>query len=53
MMDRRECTEREKMMVEKEIMLDIYGQRRGTLYEYGLAEWSDKVEFYGKLNSLQ
>ena len=31
--DRKKCTKSEKMMAKKEIMLDIYGQRRGTLYE--------------------
>ena len=41
------------MMAKKEIILDIYGQKRGTLYEYGLAASSDEAEFRGKLNSLQ
>ena len=41
------------MMAKKEIILDIYGQKRGTLYEYGLAESSDEAEFCGNLNSLQ
>ena len=41
------------MMAKKEIILDIYGQKRGTLYEYGLAASSDEAEFCGKLNSLQ
>ena len=53
MMDRKKCTKKEKMMAKKEIILDIYGQRRGTLYEYGLTESSDEAEFCGKLNSLQ
>ena len=53
MMDRKKCTEREKMMAKKEIMLDIYGQRRGTLYEYSLAKLSDEAEFCGKISSLQ
>ena len=53
MMDRKKCTEKEKMMAKKEIILYIYGQKRGTLYEYGLAESSDEEEFCGKLNSLQ
>ena len=52
-MDRKKCTEKEKMMARKEIILDIYGQRRGTLYEYGLAESSDEAKFCGKVNSLQ
>ena len=53
MMDTEKCAERETMMDKKEIMLDIYEQRRGALYEYGLAEPLDKTEFCGKLNSLQ
>ena len=52
-MDRKKYTEKEKMMAKKEIILDIYGQRRGTLYKYGLAESSDEAEFCGKLDSLQ
>ena len=40
-------------MSKKELILDIYRQRRGTLYEYRLAESSDEAEFCGKLNSLQ
>ena len=53
MMDRKKCTEKEKIMAKKEIILDVYGQKRDTLYEYGLAESSDETEFCGKLNSLQ
>ena len=53
MMDRKKCTKKEKMMAKKEIILDIYGQRKGTLYKYGLAESSDEADFCGKLNSLQ
>ena len=53
MMDTEKCAERETMMDKKEIMLDIYEQRRGALYKYGLAESLDKTEFSGKLNLLQ
>ena len=53
MMDTEKYAEREKMMDKKEIMLDIYDQRRGALYEYGLAESLDKIEFCGKLNLLK
>ena len=52
MMDTKKCAERETMMAKKEIMLDIYEQRRDAFYEYGLAESLDKTEFCGKLNSL-
>ena len=52
-MDRKKCTKKEKMMAKKEITLDIYGQRKGTLYKYDLAESSDEADFCGKLNSLQ
>ena len=50
MMGRKKCTKKEKKMTKKEIMLDIYGQRRSILYEYGLAESLDKTEFCAKLN---
>ena len=30
MTDRKKCTKKEKVMAKKEIILDIYGQRRGT-----------------------
>ena len=53
MINRKKCTKKEKMMAKKEIILDIYGQRRGTLCEYGLTESSDEAEFCGKPNSLQ
>ena len=52
-MDRKKCVEREKITTKKEIRLYIYKQRRGALYEYGLAEWLDKTGFCGKPNSLQ
>ena len=52
MMDTKKCAERETMMAKKEIMLDIYEQRRDAFYEYGPAESLDKTEFCGKLNSL-
>ena len=47
------CTERERMNAKKEILLDIYGQIKESLYEYGLAESSDENEFSCKLLSLQ
>ena len=53
MTDRKKYTEEEKIIAKKEINLDIYRQKRGTLYEYSLAESSDEGEFWGKLNSLQ
>ena len=31
--DMKKCTKSENMMAKKESMLDIYGQRRGNLYE--------------------
>ena len=52
MMDTKKCAERETMMAKKEIMLDIYEQRRDAFYEYGPAESLDNTEFSGKLNSL-
>ena len=53
MMDRKKCTEKERMMAKKEIILVIYGQKRVTLCEYGPVKSSDEAEFRGKLNSLQ
>ena len=53
MTDRKKYTEEEKIIAKKQINLDIYRQKRGTLYEYSLAESSDEGEFCGKLNSLQ
>ena len=50
MMGRKKCTKKENEMTNKEIMLDIYGQRRSILYEYDLAESLDKTEFCAKLN---
>ena len=52
MMDTKKCVERETMTAKKEIILDIYEQRRDAFYEYGLAESLDKTEYCGKLNSL-
>ena len=49
----KKCTEEEKIIAKKEIILDIYGEKRGTLYKYGLAESSEEAEFCGELNSLQ
>ena len=40
MIVRKKCTKKEKMMAKQEIILDIYGQRRGTSSEYYLAESS-------------
>ena len=34
-------------MAKKEIILDIYGQKRGTLYEYDLAESSSLQQKWG------
>ena len=50
MMGRKKCTKKEKKMTKKEIMLDICGQSRSILYEYGLAESLDKTEFCAKLH---
>ena len=48
-----DCRENERLRAKKEILSDIYGERRGGLYEYGLAESSDAKEFSEKLASLE
>ena len=48
-----DCRENERLRVKKEILSDIYCERRGGLYEYGLAESSDAQEFSEKLASLE
>ena len=46
-----DCRENERLRPKKEILSDIYGERRRGLYEYGL-EFSDAEEFSEKLASL-
>ena len=48
-----DCRENERLRAKKEILRDIYGERGGGLYEYGLAESSDAEEFSEKLASLE
>ena len=48
-----DCRENERLHAKKEILRDIYGERGGGLYEYGLAESSDAEEFSEKLASLE
>ena len=48
-----DCRENERLRAKKEILSDIYGERRGGLFEYGLAESSDVEEFSEKLVSLE
>ena len=52
-MQKLDCRENERLRAKKEILSDIYGERRGGLYEYGLAESSDAEEFSEKLASLE
>ena len=47
-----DCRENERLRPQKEILSDIYGERRRGLYEYGL-EFSDAEEFSEKLASLE
>ena len=47
------CTQKEKAKSKREILLDFYGEKKGSLYEFGLAEASDEHDFVTKLNLLQ
>lgn len=42
-----------KVLSRTEILKDIYGERKGTWYEYGLAESSNEDDFIRKLNGLE
>ena len=46
-----QCSRKNK--AKSEILKDIYGERKGAVYEYGLAESHDSDDFSAKLNSLQ
>ena len=48
-----DCRENERLRAKKKILSDINGERRGRLYEYGLAKSSDAEEFSEKLPSLE
>ena len=50
---RMKCSAAEKNKAKSEILKDIYGERKGAVYEYGLAESHDSDDFSAKLNSLQ
>ena len=53
LLQKLDCRESERLRAKKEILSDIYGVRRGGLYEYGLEESSDAEEFSKKLASLE
>ena len=53
LLQKLDCRESERLRAKKEILSDIYGERRGGLYEYGLAESSDGEQFPEKLISLE
>ena len=46
------CTQAEKNKAKSSILKDIYGDRKGTLLEYGLSESLDKADFNSKLSTL-
>ena len=46
-------TELQINKIKKDILDDIYGQRMGGVYEYGLTESTDKEEFLSKLESCK
>ena len=53
LLQKLDCRENERLRSRKEILSDIYGERRGGLYEYCLAESSDAKEISEKLASLE
>ena len=42
----------EKIQAKAKILKDIYAERKGTTYDFGLAEAANDEDFLGKLNSL-
>ena len=42
----------EKIQAKAEILKNIYGERKGTTYDFGLAEAANDEVFLGKLNPL-
>ena len=53
LLQKLDSRENERLRAKKEILSDIYGEKREGLYEYGLAESSDAEEFSEKLAPLE
>ena len=53
LMEARNCSDKERNRAKREIIIDIYGQRKGDCYEYGLCEANDEKEFTSKLMSKE
>ena len=47
------CSVSERNRAKNEIFKDIYGDRKGSYEEFGLAESQDKPDFNAKLASLK
>lgn len=47
------CSSAERKRAKSDILKDIYGERKGTVSEFGLAEAEDIADFNTKLNSLR
>ena len=52
LMEKVTASAAEKNEAKAEILKDIYGERKGTTYDFGLAEAANDEDFLGKLNSL-
>ena len=52
LMEKVTASAAEKIQAKVEILKDIYGERKGTTYDFGLAEAANDEDFLGKLNSL-
>ena len=53
LLGKTKTTAAEKNKAKSEIMKDIYGERKGSVYEYGLAEAEDISDFNIKLTTLE
>lgn len=53
MLEGKNVSEKEKHRAKREIVIDVYGQRIGDCYEYGLCEAKDETEFIAKLKEKE
>ena len=52
LMEKVTASAAEKIQAKAKILKDIYAERKGTTYDFGLAEAANDEDFLGKLNSL-
>ena len=52
LMEKVTASAAEKVLAKADILKDIYGERKGTTYDLGLAEAANDEDFLDKLNSL-